>query len=438
MKIWKVVLAFAVFLFLISYYLIYEKKEKRVEEERLFDLNWESVESLEVESKGGNIKLKKQGDSWRIIKPIDVEADGEVVADLLTSVKLMTVKRVIEEKGENKSYYGLEDPEGRIRFITEDNKTSELLIGKRSPVGYSVYVMRGDQQRIVLVEAGIEQFIRKKVLDWREKRLLLLKEKDIETIRIKSPNGRVMLERKGDDWEILYPVKEKADRDEVFSYIYSVGGIRAVEYPNISIIASGLNKPEVEVEIGLKGGNKRHLIMSKRGKKVFAAVKEKGEVVGVEEKSWREVAKKALDFRIRRIFDVEPEKITSIEIQKGSEKIQVRKDGNIWKLTSPGSADADDGKISSFIFRLKGWKAEDIVDNPGSLERYGINNKSLTANFYVEGSSEPVVLSIGKISGKDKLYLWTNRRDKKVYIVNRRLEDIFPKSANEWIKGEKN
>ncbi len=438
MRIWKIGAVLLVFLLLLSYYLIYEKKEKAAKEERLFDLIWEKIDSVDIESGKERIRLRREGESWRITDPIDATADGEVVADLLTTMKLMTVKKVVDEKGENRSYYGLDEPQGRIKLNMGKDSAIELRIGKRSPVGYSVYVMRGDEGRIVLVEAGIEQYIRKRPQDWREKRLLLLKEKDIESIKIKGPQGRVLVERKGDEWELVHPIKERAEREEVFSYIYRVGGIRAVEYPGISMKEAALDRPGLEIEIGLKNGEKKHLIMARKGKRVYAALRDKGEVVRVEEGAWNDAAKRAIDFRNRRIFDLDPERIRSIEIVKGYGKIEVKKEGERWKIVSRSQGDADEGRVSAFIVRLKGWKADDIVDNPKSLEKYGISDRSLRAIFHVDGSDESVILSIGNPLNKDKIYVWTSRKKDKIFITDKRVEEVFPKNPDEWMKGAKN
>ncbi len=438
MRIWKIGAVLLIFLLLLSYYLIYEKKEKTAKEERLFDLTWEKIESIDIESGKERIRLRREGDSWRITDPVNAMADGEVVADLLTTMKLMAVKKVVDEKGENRSYYRLDEPQGRIKLNMGKDSAIELRIGKRSPVGYSVYVMRGDQGRIVLVEAGIEQYIRKRPQDWREKRLLLLKEKDIESIKIKGQHGRVLLERKGDEWELVYPIRERVDREEVFSYIYRVGGIRAVEYPGISMKEAALDRPGLEIEIGLKNGEKKHLVMARKGKRVYAALREKGEVVRVEEGSWNDAAKRAIDFRNRRIFDLDPARIRSIEIVKGYGKIVVKKDGEGWKIVSPSQGDADEGKVSAFIFRLKGWKADDIVDNPVGLEKYGISDRSLRAIFHVDGGDQAVILSIGNPLDKGKVYVWTNREKDKLFIADKRVEDVFPKNPEEWMKGARN
>ena len=65
------------------------------------------------------------------------------------------------------------------------------------------------------------------------------------------------------------------------------------------------------------------------------------------------------------------------------------KEGGGWKMKEPVKADADDEALRELHDGLAKLRADEFVDKPGDLEKYGLDKPALAALQRRQGSAEP-------------------------------------------------
>ena len=91
-----------------------EKQEK--ESQRLLTMDESDIAGLTVKTEAGEVALQQGRDqNWRIIAPIQTEADKRQVQGLIRALVTGRVKRVVEEQGGSLEAFGLSRPSTRGR-----------------------------------------------------------------------------------------------------------------------------------------------------------------------------------------------------------------------------------------------------------------------------------------------------------------------------------
>ncbi len=137
---------------------------------------------------------------WMMKEPVQDAADKGMVELLIREVARLKAERTVDEKNPDASKYGLEPPKLKVVLTSAPSggKTTDyvLLVGERSPVGYTTYVRKGGETAIRLVSASIELSVDKKPGDLRRKRLFDFKREDVKAIELAWKDGeRIRLER---------------------------------------------------------------------------------------------------------------------------------------------------------------------------------------------------------------------------------------------------
>lgn len=161
-------------------------KDKQGGDSKIALLSFEKdkIESMEFFCKGDpalrqeNLKLKIQntGDRWQITEPVISRGDGLVINSFIKHALEFRAERIVKEHITSKNDlepYGLTDPQMMISFrIRGEQKDRTLIIGGKSPVGYHIYLSDQDLQNVYLGSQYILIALRKKLYDFRYKKLV--------------------------------------------------------------------------------------------------------------------------------------------------------------------------------------------------------------------------------------------------------------------------
>ena len=101
---------------------------------RLTDLAATDVNKLTLKNAAGEIELQKDGDHWRLVKPLAARADDTKVNDTISQLTNLTVTSFVADDKADAASYGLAEPKGTITLFTaNDPKGTELLVGNVPP-----------------------------------------------------------------------------------------------------------------------------------------------------------------------------------------------------------------------------------------------------------------------------------------------------------------
>lgn len=137
-----------------------------------------------------------------------------------------------------------------------------------------------------------------------------------------------------------------------------------------------------------------------------------------------------------RIFEFDRDKITAIDIKTPETKIDLRKDGPIWRVEAPVKDRADSGAMSSLLTSIEFLRSESTIDNDGKgvtkdqLKEFGLSETQTKMTMVVDG--KPVNLLFGKDTAiENRVYVMVEG-SKSVEVVMNNLRNDISKKADDF------
>jgi hypothetical protein len=247
-------------------------------------------------------------------------------------------------------------------------------------------------------------------------RLWAVEPKDVESLTIKRKGETVRIRRTDTGWELLEPVKTRADRgavDGIVTTLVTARVDREVAATPGKLDEFGLAPPETEVTLEVKGRAPLALLVggkSPTGAWLFAKESDKPAVVALSEIVARDLAKPVTELRDRTVLAFDRKGVGQVDLQLPGEAITLESvEAGKWRITKPRALPADPDVVADFLEKLDGAKAKDFVEDvPRSLAPYGLERPTT------------VTLWVGKDKERASRSLLFGREDKAkkgVYVM---------------------
>lgn len=237
MKFWRTWL-FALLALVLGTY-IYLVERPRIAEESspdtILDVSVPDVATLTLRYPGApEVEIGRDGDKWRIRRPIDFAADGLAVDALLRQIaETKAERRIKTADAETLETYGLEGDgkQARVSITLKDGKKlPDLIVGDATPVGYSAFVRVDGRDEIIVAPLLLHTGVKKTILDLREKQMFDVDPTQVIAMEIGVGDRAVRIERRGDDWMMVKPLETAADPDQARALVSSLNAIRAIDF----------------------------------------------------------------------------------------------------------------------------------------------------------------------------------------------------------------
>gem|GEM_PF-2947036 len=141
---------FVAILLLAAALLLRERGGPAEERAPLFRARAETVDRLAIRNDSLDGVFRKEGDEWRIERPIEDRADPVRMEAILRAILETTIIRVVDEAPEDPALYGLDPPAGTIAVAKETAS-----IGARNPTADGVYVLRPHARAVLLADNAL-------------------------------------------------------------------------------------------------------------------------------------------------------------------------------------------------------------------------------------------------------------------------------------------
>jgi hypothetical protein len=226
---------------------------------------------------------------------------------------------------------------------------------------------------------------------------------NIEELQFKSADGQTSrVEKTGDQWKLVDPVKADADTTEVASVAASLASLeinRVVDENGGNLKEYGLDPARLDVGFRLKGQKDlRHLLVGERtptGNDLYARLPDQKRVFLINSFNDSTFNKNTFALRDKKILKIDREKVDGLELAADNVDFQFSRSGTEWKIVKPIAVRADFGQLEGIVERLasaqmQGLTAEDDPD----LKKYGLDKP--TATFTIASGAMHTVLTLGK------------------------------------------
>ncbi|MDE2179469.1 MAG: DUF4340 domain-containing protein [candidate division NC10 bacterium] len=280
---------------------------------RLFQAEEKDVETIAIRKGDALIALKREGNGWRLIEPVQATADSSEVVSLLHALLEAREERRIEEAPKNLADYGLERPAVHLSVTLKDGKTlPALLLGDLNPNGRSVYAKRPDRPAVFLATVIVRLRADRKPDDFRDKTLLALEPNQVTQVELTGKGEPISLSHaEGKGWEINKPIKAKADAAVIGQLLWKIKDARVTAFVGSGPDAKrryGLERPDLIVKLKDAGSVKRLLLKKAADPQVglYAIAEPRGDVVSLDAGLFTDLSKSPRDLADRSAPESRP------------------------------------------------------------------------------------------------------------------------------------
>jgi hypothetical protein len=242
------------------------KREKPAEDaastsKPIFTFKQEEVSALTLTRGGETLTLEKRGTAWRLTRPLDSTADERAVEALLGSLSFGRISKIIPvtppESPEKLKAYGLDAPVVMLEIKLKSGVAHRLRLGAKDFMGSDVYAVVDSTHNVALLPGDVLTSADKPLLEFRDRRIILLDEEDLVRIRVKNEHGTLVAAKNAEGkWLVAEPGELKGKEVETDRVLNGLRQARAEAILDSPVPAerARLARPAIEVELSAKDG----------------------------------------------------------------------------------------------------------------------------------------------------------------------------------------
>ncbi|HEX6210849.1 MAG TPA: DUF4340 domain-containing protein [Methylomirabilota bacterium] len=261
--------------------------------------------------------------------------------------------------------------------------------------------------------------------------------KDVTAVAIKRPDDSVRLQREGDEWQVLEPVKARGSRtavDELLVNVMTAKIDREIDPNPKSLADFGLDKPAADLTLTLKDGTTLGLQLGAKnptGVWVYARERDKPAVFVLGESVLRDATRPVADFRDRTILAFDAKDVSGFEIALPDETLVVEGAPSAWRITRPVALRADNQTVSEFLDKLTAQKVREFVSEaPAARKAYGLDRPvRVTVHSGRDKDRVSRTLLLGKVDAAKKGVYAMRPGEPSVMLVPEDLYNQVPKNV---------
>jgi len=360
------------------------------------------------DDQGEKVVEKREGDFW-LTKPGVALASYDAVEDLIEGFDRMKASRFVTEKVADPAQYGLEAPVLEVLIRPTTSKEDKKKEVKKQPLRIRIgtkcaeqkdesYIVVGEQGPVMCVKDESLSAVRKTVGSLREKRLLGLRESEIEGVRIEAGKKRLELSLDKSKWRYAAFVGKKdavakgeADTDAVERWFEQLKGFEmSASIPGDDAVwrKHGIDKPQVIIRF-IRSKKDREIsirVGSVEGESVYLQRAEEPWATAFPASVLDLVTATSARFRKRHLLDENSEELVEISVTRGGTTEKSKKKAKAdWRIIQPIETEADSAiaeQLGSLFSKLEAVRF--VADIPESS--HGLDNPTvvLTARYSEE------------------------------------------------------
>ena len=389
---------------------------------KILTLNESDISRVDLKKKDGSeIALAKNGNQWQITAPQQLGADQSAVSSMVSTLSSLGAERLVEEKADNLSQFGLNAPSLEVDVTGKNNKEHKLLIGDDTPTNNGAYAKLANDPRVFSIASYTKSSIDKGINDLRDKRLLAVDADKISRLDLAAQQQEIEFGRNKDQWQILKPKPLRADSFQVDDLVRKLTDAKmdlSSDDQKKATSAFAAGKPVATAKLTTDTGT-QELQVRKNKDDYYAKSTLVAGVYKVPTDLGQGLDKKLDDFRNKKLFDfgyTDPDKI---EIHDGSKVSSLTKGGNDWFGADSKKLDANSAE--SLLDKIRDLQATKFVDS-------GFGTTAIEINVTSNGGKRVEKVSLSK-QGSD--YIARRENDPGLYVLDSKAVEGLQKAESD-------
>jgi hypothetical protein len=357
--------------------------------------NRKDIRGLTIQNGEETIRLKADGDDWKMIAPWKDDADVGVVDQLLDALQGLHPDDIITDlgKGEKKREalkdFGLNKPRLRLR-LEGKRMPGELQFGQDAAVRGQCYLRVGDDDAVYVVSNDLKNIVSKKAEDYRDHRMTPFLTTLINRAIFRVSGGEIELSKEQDNWLLQRPIKARASNDAVVDLLTKMNQMQIAKFvsdekgsaatfgidsPLRAVTVFGEENNKVEIMVGNAVLSDPHLI--------YAQLPERNSIVEVGKEFAALFDITPNDLRDRKVARLNADLIDRVTIEKpGQSDLVLGRQENRWRFLNPAQSLANARVVAALIQTLNEGEVTNFVsDTATDLSKYGLDRPKLKITF---------------------------------------------------------
>jgi hypothetical protein len=418
------VIAVAVF---IKYF---ESKKPNTEEaerqrQKVVTFERDNLEGIVIQNGDDKIELRKSNDKWRLETPIKDQADRAAIDGLISDLEnwekdeTFPAKEMEADKS-RMAEYDLVKPKLRLKLLGKE-MPPEILFGKEGALENRMYVRFENAKDTFLVRQTVRKDIAKKPEEFRDRKLTELTTGQVARAVLKTPAGEMELEKKGDFWDIVKPLRARADSAKINDLIAQVTSARIQQFvadDHGDLQPYGLAEPRGSITLFTSGDKQGQVLQigavpEKEKDQVYVRFSARSFVYTLPKKIEEILNATPADLRDRRLIRIDTNNLDRLTIEvPGKSKVVLARKDQAWTIASKNNQPANSAEVTRLLDALKNEQVTKFVEDVASdLPKYGLDHPQLQltfSSFASENTAESnagehpfATIAFGKVEGDD-------------------------------------
>lgn len=280
----------------------------------------DQVKEFTLKNPHGKFHFVKDGNNWRLTKPIETRGDNSNINAVLNKLEYGRIKAVAAETPKNLAKYGLSAPAYRIELFSGLEKARSGVSFSRLK-GNKAYGKDDARPHIFEVDSFFVKPFKKKLYDFRDKYIAKFNRNEAQRIKLLY-NSELMIFEKDSSNNWLLSTGEKAKNYKISNLISNLNNLKAQQFVDDhprNLKKYGLEPPRGMVEVYNDKDEKILVLLVGRDKNddyFYAQVPELKAVVTFKKADLEKIFPKKEDL----IEKPKTEKSEETEKSKGEEK----------------------------------------------------------------------------------------------------------------------
>lgn len=388
------------------YWVEVPQSREEAKKKTVFEFNPDDVTEVSLGYADRQMVVKRTGADWRLTQPVDAAADATAIRNMITAIAEAEVKKTFENVSDL-GPYGLDQPFVKVTITVKDKELPSILVGKATPVGYSAYVKKSNEQTVLLTTAAFRAGMDKQAKDLRDKTIVNFADPDVQRVEIAGDGKEVALVQADTRWTIERPASYAADAATMRSFLSALRALRAVDFAAdtpTDLSAFGLDKPRLTVRLYLgKDKAEKDILIGKENENKQLYVKGSGQPTVYLVSDWvlRDLDKTTNDFRDKTLLVFDRDKLTTVDVtRRDGARFTLVRANQEWRVEGVGDGKPSQTAISQYLGDLRDLVGFEIVaDDPANLAPFGLDQPLLKVRLVGEADHPVGTILLGTRAG---------------------------------------
>lgn len=331
----------------------------------------DDVIGIVIDRVAGRVRLEKVGEDWHLREPLDFPADDSVVSSTLGTLADLEAERRLPAAEVDVTEFGLDQPSATVILSSADGSDITFSIGDELPLGSKRALRLAGADEIVIAAGYFMTSIGREVDDWRSREVVNIAADEVASIDIEAGGDSIRAARLGDDWRLLQPLEDVADRDHLRGLISDLDSMRIEEFIDgvVDPAELGFEAPAYEVLVIRSDGDEPFrlalgITREADGETEVACRRGDGEYFWASDRVTARLAKAPVLWRSKKVAPFETWDVEGLALTRGESVVDLSRSAGTWQFADGAAADLT--AVQERLRSLSDLEATDydLVDPP--------------------------------------------------------------------------